>query len=247
MAASSNSPKIQSNGQSDKFHQHQHHHHNHHYHKREQQNQPSSQSHCSCKPHSNCCHQPISVDYSSSSTNTFIADIIEPLPVSIGKFAAALTTPEVTPSHNHHQQQQCHHSHHHHHRQHNHSIRSKDLNHKHNNHIYHKKNTHKCDNKDGPIWIIIMTFFSIFLALVFGWIRDTLRYIGIEKKKGSKDPNPIVSRAYIFYNIWWISLAFVTKGRHLKKTNRQKTWRRKISLLLWSYLLDFLEINISFY
>jgi len=35
-----------------------------------------------------------------------------------------------------------------------------------------------------------MTFLSVFLALVFGWLRDTLRYIGIEKKQSAKDPNP---------------------------------------------------------
>jgi hypothetical protein len=39
-----------------------------------------------------------------------------------------------------------------------------------------------------------MTFLSVFFALVFGWLRDTLRYIGIEKKQSAKDPNPNVNQ-----------------------------------------------------
>lgn len=51
---------------------------------------------------------------------------------------------------------------------------------------------------EGPLGLIVMTFISVAIALLFGWARDILRYTGMEKKKSAKDPNPKVSLILIY-------------------------------------------------
>ena len=43
-----------------------------------------------------------------------------------------------------------------------------------------------------PLLQAIFTSIGYIVLNLFGWLRDILRQIGIEKRKGNKDPNPTV-------------------------------------------------------
>jgi hypothetical protein len=47
--------------------------------------------------------------------------------------------------------------------------------------------------EEAPLWAAIITYMGYLLLNIFGWFRDSLRYVGIEKKKGAKDNNPSVN------------------------------------------------------
>jgi len=43
-----------------------------------------------------------------------------------------------------------------------------------------------------PTWAAIITVLGYAVLSVFGWLREFLRHIGLEKKRTSQDPNPKV-------------------------------------------------------
>ncbi|CAF4146457.1 unnamed protein product, partial [Rotaria sordida] len=44
--------------------------------------------------------------------------------------------------------------------------------------------------EESPTWAIVITILSFTLHTALGWLRDFLRYIGLEEKKTAIDPNP---------------------------------------------------------
>lgn len=46
--------------------------------------------------------------------------------------------------------------------------------------------------EETPLIQAIYTYICYVMLNLFGWFRDALRQIGIEKRKGAKDPNPPV-------------------------------------------------------
>ena len=44
--------------------------------------------------------------------------------------------------------------------------------------------------EEAPLWAAVITIMGYLILNVFGYYRDLLRYLGIEKKKGAKDYNP---------------------------------------------------------
>jgi hypothetical protein len=46
--------------------------------------------------------------------------------------------------------------------------------------------------EDTPLLQAIYTYICYIVLNVFGWLRDALRRTGIEKRKGTADPNPPV-------------------------------------------------------
>lgn len=44
--------------------------------------------------------------------------------------------------------------------------------------------------EEAPLWAAVITYMGYLILNVFGWLRDFLRYSGLETKKGATDPNP---------------------------------------------------------
>jgi serine palmitoyltransferase len=55
--------------------------------------------------------------------------------------------------------------------------------------------------EEAPLWAAIVTYIGYGILNIFGWIRDFLRAIGLEKNTGAKDSNPPVNFA-LFLNIY---------------------------------------------
>ncbi len=64
--------------------------------------------------------------------------------------------------------------------------------------------------EEAPLWAAIITIAGYLLLNVFGWIRDFLRHVGIEKKKGAKDNNPEVSIVKNSHLIYMIKMLKIT-------------------------------------
>ena len=47
--------------------------------------------------------------------------------------------------------------------------------------------------EETPTWAAVITVLGYAVLSALGWLRDFLRYTGLEKKKTSQDPNPKVS------------------------------------------------------
>jgi serine palmitoyltransferase len=55
-----------------------------------------------------------------------------------------------------------------------------------------KSNQYHEEFEETPTWAAVVTVLGYAILNVFGWLRDFLRNIGIEKKKIAQDPNPKV-------------------------------------------------------
>ena len=44
--------------------------------------------------------------------------------------------------------------------------------------------------EEAPLWAAIITYLGYLILNIFGWIKDMLRYLEIEEKKGAVDNNP---------------------------------------------------------
>ena len=44
--------------------------------------------------------------------------------------------------------------------------------------------------EEAPFWAAVITYMGYLILNIFGWFRDTLRYLGLETKKGATDCNP---------------------------------------------------------
>jgi hypothetical protein len=64
-----------------------------------------------------------------------------------------------------------------------------------NNNIQELKNDRKNQEsfEEAPLWAAVITIIGYMLLNVFGWVRDFLRNVGIENKKGASDNNPKVN------------------------------------------------------
>jgi serine palmitoyltransferase len=47
--------------------------------------------------------------------------------------------------------------------------------------------------EEAPLWAAIITYIGYGILNLFGWLRDFLRNIGVEKNLAAKDSNPSVS------------------------------------------------------
>ena len=47
--------------------------------------------------------------------------------------------------------------------------------------------------EEAPFWAAFLAYLGYLILNVLGWIRDSMRFFGLEEKKGAKDPNPSVS------------------------------------------------------
>ena len=54
--------------------------------------------------------------------------------------------------------------------------------------------------EDTPLLQAIYTYICYIVLNVFGWLRDGLRRTGVEKRKGTADPNPPVCINPFFFN-----------------------------------------------
>jgi hypothetical protein len=45
--------------------------------------------------------------------------------------------------------------------------------------------------EEAPLWAAIVTYMGYLILNIFGFLRDFFRYLGLETKKGAKDPNPL--------------------------------------------------------
>jgi hypothetical protein len=58
-----------------------------------------------------------------------------------------------------------------------------------------KRNASQESFEEAPLWAAIVTYIGYGILNIFGWIRDFLRAIGVEKNAGAKDSNPPVKFA----------------------------------------------------
>ncbi len=56
----------------------------------------------------------------------------------------------------------------------------------------HVKKEHALNEsfEEAPLWAAVITYMGYLILNIFGWLRDTLRYLGVETKKGAIDNNP---------------------------------------------------------
>ena len=47
--------------------------------------------------------------------------------------------------------------------------------------------------EEAPLWAAVITYMGYLILNIYGWLRDFLRFTGIEKKKTAMDNNPSVS------------------------------------------------------
>ena len=47
--------------------------------------------------------------------------------------------------------------------------------------------------EEAPFWAAFITYLGYLILNIFGWFRDSMRYFGLEEKKGAVDNNPAVS------------------------------------------------------
>jgi hypothetical protein len=53
--------------------------------------------------------------------------------------------------------------------------------------------------EEAPLWAAIITYIGYLILNIYGWLRDFLRFTGIEKKKTAMDNNPSVIQPLFFY------------------------------------------------
>jgi hypothetical protein len=46
--------------------------------------------------------------------------------------------------------------------------------------------------EETPTWAAVITVLGYAVLSALGWLRDTLRQLGLEEKKSAQDPNPKV-------------------------------------------------------
>jgi hypothetical protein len=51
--------------------------------------------------------------------------------------------------------------------------------------------------EEAPLWAAVITYIGYLILNIYGWLRDFLRFVGIEKKKTAMDNNPSV--IHLFY------------------------------------------------
>ena len=44
--------------------------------------------------------------------------------------------------------------------------------------------------EEAPFWAAVITYMGYLILNIYGWLRDTMRYIGLESNKGTVDNNP---------------------------------------------------------
>jgi hypothetical protein len=58
--------------------------------------------------------------------------------------------------------------------------------------------------EEAPFWAAFITYLGYLILNIFGWFRDSLRYFGLEEKKGAVDNNPSVS--FSIYLVFILSI-----------------------------------------
>jgi serine palmitoyltransferase len=53
-----------------------------------------------------------------------------------------------------------------------------------------KLNSQQESFEEAPFWAAFITYLGYLILNIFGWFRDSLRYFGLEDKKGAADNNP---------------------------------------------------------
>lgn len=53
-----------------------------------------------------------------------------------------------------------------------------------------KQNSQQESFEEAPFWAAFITYLGYLILNIFGWVRDSLRYFGLEEKKGACDNNP---------------------------------------------------------
>lgn len=69
------------------------------------------------------------------------------------------------------------------------------------NNTYLQKRKFQESFEEAPLYVLFITYMGYMILNVFGYIRDFIRAIGLEEKKGAKDNNPKVNIYLLTFRI----------------------------------------------